>query len=68
MAGIYVVKIAAILAVLFLLIGVAGLDPLGIMAGFSVLVLVSTVGSSGVLNETVTEDGAVGTDVESIDG
>ena len=68
MAGIYVVKIAAILLVLFLLIGVVGLDPMGIMAGFSVLVVVSTVGSSTILNENSDQSGAMDTDVESRDG
>jgi hypothetical protein len=68
MAGLYVVKITAILGVLFLLIGVAKLDPIGLMTGFSVLVFVTTTSGQRVLNESSVEDAEIGADLESIDG
>jgi len=68
MAGLYVVKITAILGVLFLLIGVAGLDPIALMTGFSVLVFVTTTSGQAALNESSREDAEFGVDAESIDG
>jgi hypothetical protein len=68
MAGLYVVKITAILGILFLLIGVAGLDPIALITGFSVLVFVTTTSGQAALNESSREDAEFGVDAESIDG
>jgi hypothetical protein len=64
MAGLYAVKMAAILFVLFLLVGVAGLDPIGLVTGFSVLVVATTTSGHSAL-EAMAADSA---DAETTDG
>ena len=49
LTGLYAAKIVALLVILFVLIKVAGLDPIGILAGLSVLVVVSMTGGPAMM-------------------
>ncbi|MEE2789991.1 MAG: ATP synthase subunit I [Myxococcota bacterium] len=55
LTGAYLVKIVGVFGLLFFLIKGVGLNPLGIVAGWSVLVLVASTGAA-VMTETSMDD------------
>jgi len=66
--GTYILRMTGVLVILFLLIKFAGLDPLGVLVGFSVLVIVLLTGGAVLTQDLTTEDGADGAELESNDG
>ena len=68
MKGTYILRMGGVLIILFLLIKFAGLDPLGVLAGFSVLVIVLLTGGAVLAQDLTTEDGGDATELESNDG
>lgn len=55
-AGLFVVKLGVLFGVLYALIAVAGLDAIGLMAGFSVLVVAITTSGHGMGGEADPSD------------
>ena len=58
LTGLYAVKLVALLGILFLLIKGLGLHPLGILAGLSVLVVVSVTGGAVMMDHSTDDDTA----------
>ncbi|MBV69889.1 MAG: hypothetical protein CMH52_00945 [Myxococcales bacterium] len=63
----YVFKLTALLALLFVLIGVLGLDAIALVTGFSVLFLVISTGGAKAMGQD-DQDAADGIEVESDNG
>ncbi len=54
--GIYILKLASIFIALYVLIGVAGLEPIAIMAGLTVTVVTGLAGGSRMASELASAD------------